>query len=94
MIIGDRLDISKENLNGNKLGHGSDHFREKCLKAGYTLTNIYPVYHQGWELDEWAADATKDGKKYFLTTNHNALEETEIPRFSLKSLILSILAKI
>lgn len=77
--------------------NGSDGFREQCLKAGYKLTSLYPVYHHGWEMDLWAADAIKDGKKYFLTTNHGSLEVEEAkeePGFSLKRLILSILGKI
>lgn len=74
--------------------NGSDGFRELCLKAGYKLTALYPVYHQGWEMDEWAATAVKDGKKWFLTTNHGSLEVEEAPRFSFRKLLRDILGKI
>jgi len=69
--------------------NGSDSFREQCLKVGYVLTSLYPVYHQGWEMDEWAANATKDGKEWWLTTNHGSLEAEEIPSFSLIGFIKS-----
>ena len=95
MITGDRIEISKEELAVLKVSdHPGMHFIKKCMAAGYTPTGLYPVYYQGWELDEWAASATKDGKKYWLTTNHNALEAEEMPSFSIKRFIGTILRKI
>jgi hypothetical protein len=55
-------------------GNSHDHFRRDCIEAGYRLTRLYPVYHQGWEMDEWAAEGTKDGKKWHITTNHGKLQ--------------------
>lgn len=54
-------------------------FRRDCIKAGFYLKELYPVYHQGWELDEWGAIGTKDGKEYCLETNHGSLVPELIP---------------
>ena len=56
---------------------GSDpsfRFREKVLKAGYSITKLYAVYFQAWEMDEWACDAIKDGVKYTIFTSHGSLQ--------------------
>jgi hypothetical protein len=58
---------------------GSSYFRSQCLNEGYYLKALYPVYHQGWEMDEWAATGTKDGKTYDLTTNHGYLKAELTP---------------
>jgi len=51
----------------------ADTFIDQCRKKGYEVLELMPVYHHGWELDEWAALGKKDNKKYLLTTNHGSL---------------------
>jgi len=70
--------------------NGSEIFRERCLNAGYELITLYAVYHQGWEMDEWAAECVKNGKRLHVTTDHNALVEEEIPSASFMSFIKSL----
>jgi len=69
---------------------GSDGFRSQCIDAGYYLLKLYPVYHQGWEMDEWGAIGEKDGVQYRLETNHGSLVPTELKKisWSLKSIKL------
>lgn len=59
--------------------YGSEHFRKQAIEAGYSLEYLYPVYHQGWELDEWGAVGTKDGKRFRLETNHGSLTVEDFP---------------
>lgn len=56
----------------------SSNFREQCLFKGFELLNLYPCYHQGWELDQWGAIGKKDGKKYVLETDHGSLQPVEL----------------
>ncbi len=62
-------------------------FRIKCMQAGFRLVELYPVYHQGCELDEWGAIGTKDGKTYFLETNHGGLYPVEMVKTSFQKLL-------
>src|SRR5271166_5669505 len=85
MIRGDFKDYTKKQINcakGSKSEYTdlekSLHFRVKCMDAGFTLTGLYPCYHQGWEMDYWGAMGVKDGKRYRLETNHGALQVTEV----------------
>lgn len=83
MIRGEFLDKTEEQLNSfsdscDDEYDGTEYFRKKCVKAGFYLKQVYPVYHQGWELDEWGAIATKDGKTYRLETDHGSLVYEEI----------------
>ena len=56
----------------------SESFRRQCVKEGFHLVHLYPVYHQGWECDEWGAIGTKDGKRFRLETNHGSLYPQEV----------------
>jgi len=57
----------------------SMYFKNLCKEAGYNVLKVMPVYYQGWDMDEWAAEAEKDGKLYLLTTNMGKLEEKPFP---------------
>lgn len=52
----------------------ADGFKRTCLDRGYKLIHIYPIYYQGWEMDQWGAIGLKDGKRFRLETNHGQLE--------------------
>lgn len=87
MIRGRYLKISEQALNSIKSYSeysGEDQeahmnlgcsrlFRDKCVKAGYRLKKLYPIYYQGWDLDEWGALAVKNGQTYILETDHGSL---------------------
>ncbi len=81
-IVPEDEHLGFDGLDSKRQYHSSDHFREQCLDAGYTLTSLWMVFHHGWEMDEWAANAEKDGKEWWLTTNHGSLRSEEIPQFS------------
>lgn len=93
MIFGDKLNISKYTLNAfeDNMGipnlHATKHFRNKCIKAGYYILEVFPVYYQGWELDEWGAIAIKDGRRYTLTTDHGRLVAEEAKKNFLQKLL-------
>lgn len=53
--------------------YGSMGLRAQAIEAGYRIKSLYPCYHQGWEMDEWGATGTKDGKYYVLETSHGGL---------------------
>lgn len=69
--------------------HNSNDFREKLLRKGYKILTLYDCYHQGWEGDEWGAIVEKEGKKYWVETNHGAFEFIEQ-----KNIILDIVSSI
>jgi hypothetical protein len=77
MIRGDCINATKEELNSLVVAEDdydpTIRFRTKCIKEGFKLRKLYPIYWQGWELDEWGAIGTRDGKEYRLETNHNSL---------------------
>jgi hypothetical protein len=91
MIRGDFLKISEKDLNDtydidiNLLEYKGDElydsrpFREVAVNQGYKLLKLYPIYHQGWEMDSWGAIGIKDGKKYILETTHGQLEVHPVP---------------
>lgn len=72
------LDEYMEKYVGTDL-YSSDSFRKQCVEAGYRIKGLYPIYYQGWEMDEWGAIAIKEGKRYNLGTNHGSLTAEEIP---------------
>jgi hypothetical protein len=79
-VRGDFLDKTEEELNAfpvQDVLEGeydcTEYFRAKCVEAGFRITHIYPVFHQGWECDEWGAIGTKDGKRFRLETSHGGL---------------------
>lgn len=96
MIKGNNLELTPEELNtfrerdimsngymnyvGTPLYH-SEHFRKQCVSAGFYVTELYPIYHQGWEMDEWGGVGIKDGNRHELTTDHGSLQVSYIPTF-------------
>lgn len=82
MIRGDFLTLSKEQLNDPEAtdDYGpltvSRLFRKKCADKGYSLLYMYPIYYQGWEMDEWGAVGMLDGDTYLLETDHGSLNAT------------------
>lgn len=70
--------------------YSSEYFRKQCIEAGFHLTDLYPVYHQGWEMDEWGAFGTKDGKKYQIETSHGGLRPEEIKEISFTDFVKSL----
>lgn len=83
-IVRQLKSVSKEELNNvqeDKDGRNYDPslmFRNHAITEGFELTRLFKCYYSGWECDEWAAEGTKDGKKYFISTNHGRLEFEEM----------------
>lgn len=48
-------------------------FRKKVIEQGFIIHELHAVYHMGWELDEWACIAEKDGVFYVIETDHGRL---------------------
>ena len=82
MILGFSINKTEELL--NSVGHQSNDpqnieladsftFRKTVVNAGYKIVQLLPVFHQGWEMDEWAAIVEKEGRIYKATTNHGSL---------------------
>jgi hypothetical protein len=86
MIRGDYVEVTPEVLNDHtkELEIPGDYmlyttyFRRDCIKAGFTLLKLYPIYYQGWEMDFWGAIGEKDNKQYRLETDHGRLQVTEL----------------
>ena len=66
-------------------------FRTQCIKEGFKILNLYPVYHQGWECDYWGAVGEKDSKTYLLETNHGGLVTSVIDPSKIKKESMIIL---
>ena len=47
---------------------------EKLKDKGFKVMHLFPVYYQGWEMDEWAAVVEKDGIVNLAVTNHGSLQ--------------------
>lgn len=69
----------------------SEGIRRQGIEAGFKIVHIYPIYHQGWEMDDWGAIGEKDGKRYVLETSHGGLIMPTEPIKSLKRSLLSVL---
>ena len=80
MDLTDRFLLDQDWIDG--LDNSLD-FRELCIKSGYKLKIVYPIYYQGWELDEWGAIGAKDGKTFRLETNHGRLIPVQVSSYSL-----------
>ena len=85
MIRGAFIPFTGDQLNYLTSHTGTLHFRKKCIGDGFVLIHVYPIYHQGWEMDEWGAIGQKDGKLYILETNHGSLRTEEIISYSFQS---------
>ncbi len=85
MIYGDKAELTKQELNvinrktDNFALYSSINFREECRCAGFEIDALYPVYHQGWEMDEWAAKGNRKNQSYWLETDHGLLKYNIIP---------------
>ena len=62
----------------------SIHFRANCEHEGFILSSLYPIYYQGWEMDEWGAIGNKDGEEYLLETNHGYLTSIKLSEVDIK----------
>jgi hypothetical protein len=74
---------TEEQLNCTDEGSPRDYdrslrFRQLVIAEGFRIQKLIAVYYQGWEMDQWAAFATKDGKHYKVGTNHGSLEVREV----------------
>lgn len=49
------------------------HFRQRVVDKGFKIKKLIAVYYSGWECDRWAVMATKDGKRYKITTLHDGI---------------------
>lgn len=48
-------------------------FRTKVVQDGYEIYMLIAVFYHGWEGDQWAALATKDGVRYRASTDHGSV---------------------
>jgi hypothetical protein len=49
-------------------------FQKKLKDRGYKVIHLFPVLHEGWEMDNWAAVVERDGTVKLAQTNHGSLE--------------------
>lgn len=94
MIRGEFIPYTVEELNDISLKTDTLRFRIKCVNAGFTIEQVYPIYYQGWEMDEWGAIGRKDGKIYVLETDHGSLMPEEIRNYSFQSIPILVFKKI
>lgn len=81
-------DLTEEELNllpekDNDLFPGyvydpSEDFRTEVLNNGFFIKKLIAVYYQGWECDEWACIAEKNGKSFYLSSSHGSIIEKAI----------------
>lgn len=83
-----RVAIDKDADWYNSPLYGSQGLRAQCIEAGYKVIDIYPCYHQGWEMDEWGAIGEKDGQKWQLETSHGGLI---IPTEPIKGIVKTVM---
>lgn len=55
-------------------------FRKEVIEKGYSIITLIACYYQGWECDEWACVAIKDGKKFKIETTHGSFRAAELER--------------
>lgn len=82
VIRGEFIDISEDELNNKQKIDRSFKFRKRCMDLGYHILHLYPIYYQGWDMDEWGVIGEKDNQIYCLETDHNMLLEIPIKSFS------------
>ena len=79
------INLSREELNNVPDSFDDDEdyemtlfFRKGIIDSGYQILKLYAVYRIGWESDNFAADALKDGIAYHVTTSHGSYKYEEI----------------
>ena len=70
----------------------SINFRKQCVEAGFRIQSLYPIYYQGWEMDNWGAIGTKGSKHYILETSHgNLCKPLKIEPSKIKKIAINVL---